>query len=88
MLRLSEGSVKACDITTAAALGDSTSIEPMERITETGKAKAQSEEDITMNADSFDSDTDEEDDPRDQSYELRTSQTFVAASYTRALMIL
>ena len=65
--------VKVCDIITAAALSNPTSVEPMERITESGHSRSHLEEGITMKEDLFNSDADEEDDPRDESYELRTS---------------
>ena len=74
MLRQSEPSVKACDVITAAA-----SVEPMERKTETGKAKSQP--DI---ANSFNSGEDEEDELQDDIYEFGTSQIFIAASFTRS----
>jgi len=69
MLRQGERGVKDCEVTHEAL----TSVEPMER--ETGKAKAQPEEDITMEAGTFDSDGNERSNPQDESY--GTSQIFV-----------
>jgi len=69
MLRQGERGVKDYEVTHEAL----TSVEAMGR--ETGKAKAQPEEDITMKAGTFDSYGNERSNPQDESY--GTSQIFV-----------
>ena len=79
MLRQCERSIEPYDVATAAPLGDSTSVEPMESTMKTDWVKARLERDISMKVDSFGSERDEQCEQEDKY--CVASQIFVPASH-------